>query len=167
MQRIHAWCCRVLPHACRIPIEIGYPVQCMVGWYSLQFTRVPCNHREFTIPHYNTWLKSLPWDLQQGQQGHCACFAWEVPLIETCETWVQDLIVTVWQSMAVLLKYWYVCGIHLLTSPKGAHPFRYTHIKSRVEAAPEVELFPYILDNTRTDCAIIGISGIVLETCSR
>ena len=25
----------------------------------------------------------------------------------------------------------------------------YTHIKSRVEAAPEVELFLYILDNTR------------------
>ena len=28
-------------------------------------------------------------------------------------------------------------------------PLLYTHSNSRVEAAPEVELFQYILDNTR------------------
>ncbi len=33
-----------------------------------------------------------------------------------------------------------------------------THIKSRVEAAPEVELFPYILDNTR-GCSTTLIKG--------
>ncbi len=37
----------------------------------------------------------------------------------------------------------------------------YTHIKSRVEAAPDVELFPYILDNTR-ECYYFSNRGSFL-----
>ncbi len=51
----------------------------------------------------------------------------------------------------------YQCNVGALVCILCMKWLAHTHIKSRVEAAPEVELFPYILDNTR-ECAGLCMS---------